>query len=140
MKLANMLHVPTQHTGLHRGSTYWRLRGKLDVPKERFILYPNTRLGSDSTPVVGWAGWDHLGQARALAGHYSARKDEGAEAPELIALLAGLQEIVPWLLQWHNDLDPTFGQRMGDFFSSFTASEARIHGVTVQDLETWTPE
>ena len=131
---------PKYGTNDLRSGTYWRLRGKLDVPKERFILYPDTRLGSDSTPVVGWAGWDHLGQARALASHYNTRKDEGAEASELIGLLAGLQELVPWLLQWHNELDPTFGQRMGDFFSSFTASEARIYGATVQDLEMWTPK
>ncbi len=38
----------------------WSLRGSLDVPKERFILYSHLQREADSTPVLGWAGWDHL--------------------------------------------------------------------------------
>ncbi len=121
-------------------NTAYRLRGKLDVPQERFILYPGTRKGADTTPVLGWAGWDHLEQAKALSGHYAARKDQGAEEPELVALLAGLEELVPWLRQWHNELDPTYGQRMGDFFASFVETEARGFGRTVEELKTWTPD
>ena len=41
-------------------TTFWRLRGKLDVPKERFITYPHCNRDADRTPVIGWAGWDHL--------------------------------------------------------------------------------
>ncbi len=121
-------------------NTSYRLRGNLDVPQERFILYPGTRKGADTTPVIGWAGWSHLERAKALSGHYAARKDQGAEAPELVALLAGLQELVPWLLQWHNDLDPEYGQRMGEFFASFVETETRALGRTVEDLKTWTPD
>ena len=51
-----------------RKGEYWSLRGKLDVPKERFISYPGCERGADPTPVIGWAGWDHLQQAQALAG------------------------------------------------------------------------
>lgn len=36
-------------------TTYWRLRGKLDVPKERFIHYPGAEKEADDTPVIGWA-------------------------------------------------------------------------------------
>jgi hypothetical protein len=104
--------------------TYWKLRGKLDVPKERFILYPGTRIGSDSSPVISWAGWNHLEQAQALAAHYTTRQSETAESDELRPLLAGLAELVPWLKQWHNDLDPTYGQRLGDFYESFVRTEA----------------
>lgn len=120
--------------------TTYRLRGKLDVPQERFIRYPGTRKGADTTPAIGWAGWDHLEQARALASHYAARKDQGAEAAELVSLLAGLQELVPWLLQWHNEMDQEFGYRMGDFFASFVETEAQSLGRTVEDLKTWTPK
>ena len=118
----------------------YKLRGSLDVPQERFILYPGTRKGADTTPVIGWAGWDHLEQAKALSGQYAARKDQGAEGAELVPLLAGLQELVPWLRQWHNDVDPDYGQRMGDFFASFVETEARGFGRTVEDLKKWTPE
>src|SRR6185312_4722613 len=58
---------PKYGSGDFAKTTYWRLRGKLDVPKERFILYPGAERDVDTTPVLGWAGWDHLEQARALA-------------------------------------------------------------------------
>jgi len=122
-----------------RTATAWTLRGKLDVPKERFVLYPGTRAGADTSPVVGWAGWDHLQQARALAGQYTARKDAGAEDTELVPLLAGVAELVPWLLQWHDQPDPTFGERMGQFFAGFVAAEAAALGVTGDDLAAWRP-
>ena len=41
-----------------RSAIYWKLRGKLDVPKERFVLIPNAERGADPSAVVGWAGWD----------------------------------------------------------------------------------
>jgi hypothetical protein len=43
--------------------SYWRSRGKLDVPKERFISYPGVGREGDDTVLLGWAGWDHLAQA-----------------------------------------------------------------------------
>src|SRR5207302_942088 len=46
---------------------YWHHRGKLDVPKERFILYPDGGRETDPTAVLGWAGWDHAQQALALS-------------------------------------------------------------------------
>ena len=35
---------------------FWRLRGKLDVPKERFVSYPHCSRDGDPSLVVGWAG------------------------------------------------------------------------------------
>jgi hypothetical protein len=122
-----------------RSVVTWTLRGKLDVPKERFIAYPGTRAGADTSPVVGWAAWDSLQQARALAGHYTARKSAGAEVDELVPLLAGVDELVPWLLQWHDEPDPRFGERMGQFFDGFVATEAAGLGVTREELPGWRP-
>jgi hypothetical protein len=120
--------------------SFWRLRGKLDVPKERFIAYPGAERGADTTPVIGWAGWDHLQQAQALATQYlEALELESWPVERLLPLLAGLLEIVPWLKQWHNDLDPTTGERMGDYFESFVAEHARRHGTTIDGLRELQP-
>ena len=43
---------------------FWRLRGKLDVPKERWISYPHCSTESDPTLVVGWAGGITLSRRR----------------------------------------------------------------------------
>ena len=85
---------------------YWRLRGSLDVPKERFVSYPHCSRESDLSLIVGWAGWDRLQQAQALAGYYTeVVEQEGWQAERLRPLLAGLAELLPWLKQWHNDID-----------------------------------
>jgi hypothetical protein len=121
--------------------TFWRLRGALDVPKERFVSYPHCAKATDPSLVVAWAGWNHLQQARALAEYFLAMKEqEGWTADRLAPLLAGLLELVPWVKQWHNDPDLAFGgTRMGDYFADFVAEEARELALTPDQIRAWTP-
>ena len=119
--------------------SYWPLRGKLDVPKERFISYPGIAKENDPTPLAGWAGWNHLDRAQALSGWYSESADAGRPDGELVSLLAGLWELAPWLRQWHNDIDPAFGERLGDFFTTYTQTQATALGRTTDDLNAWRP-
>jgi hypothetical protein len=119
---------------------YWRLRGGLDVPKERWISYPRCERGADGSLPIAWSGWNHLQQATALASYYLAMKDtEGWEPARLHQLLAGLLDLVPWLKQWHNKLDPVYGERMGDYYEGFVRDEARGVGVTLEELKAWKP-
>ncbi len=121
-------------------SHYWSLRGKLDVPKERFISYPLAERESDPSPVIGWAGWDHAQQAQALAAYYIDRKEQdGWNTERLTPLLAGLLQLIPWLKQWHNEIDPDMGVDLGEFYESFLESEARTLGLTEQALRDWRP-
>ena len=118
----------------------WRLRGGLDVPKERWISYPGCERGADGSLVIAWAGWNHLQQATAIASYYLDMKDNEGWTPErLQPLLAGLLELVPWLEQWHNDVEPIYGERMGHYCKGFLAEEARAQGFTVADLKSWKP-
>ncbi len=121
-------------------ATCWKLRGPLDVPKERFISYPFCSREGDSSLVVGWAGWDHLGQARAIAAWYTDIVDsDGWSAERRKPLLAGLDELIPWLKQWHNDIDPEYGERMGDFYEGYLKGQLQALGLTREDLRTWQP-
>ena len=119
---------------------FWRLRGGLDVPKERFVSFPHAARDADPALPVLWAGHDHLARAKALAAWYVDRKDtDGWAAPRLMPLLAGLLELVPWLIQWHNDIDAGTGLRMGAYFAEFVEEEARSLGLTLADLRGWVP-
>lgn len=119
---------------------FWRLRGGLDVPKERWISYPGCESGSDGSLLLAWAGWNPLQQATAVAGTYlDMQEREGWPAARLQPLLASLLELVPWLQQWHNEPDPEFGERMGDYYLSFVTEEARALGFTLEDLQAWRP-
>ena len=119
-----------------RKPAWWKLRGKLDVPKERWISYPGIENEISPSPLFAWAGWNHLQQAQALAALYVERKDtDGWTAPRLTPILAGLAELVPWLQQWHNEIDPAYGERLGDYFAAFVDDERRSLGLTPDDLK-----
>jgi hypothetical protein len=123
-----------------RNGIYWGLRGALDVPKERFVSFPLASPTADNSLVLAWAGWDHLQVAQALAAHYIHLKDhQGWGREQLAPVLAGLLECVPWLKQWHNEMDRTHGTRMGDYFDGFVQEEARSLGLTMDELRSWRP-
>lgn len=123
-----------------RKPTYWPLRGKLDVPKERFFSLPGCEKAGDNTLVIGWAGMNHLQRAQAIAAWYLERKEqEGWEVERLMPMLVALDELISWLKQWHNDVDPEFGERMGDYFEGFLAEELRGLELSRDDLTAWLP-
>jgi hypothetical protein len=57
----------------------------------------------------------------------------------LTPLLAGLIELLPWLKQWHNEIDPEFGVAMGDFYQGFAQAEVRQLGRTMEEVRSWQP-
>jgi len=121
-------------------SDYWRLRGALDVPKERWVSYPGCERSADGSLVIAWAGWDHLQHATAVATYFLDMKEqEGWSADRLQPLLAGLLELLPWLKQWHNEMNLEYGARMGDYYEAFVIDEARALGFTLDDLRGWKP-
>jgi hypothetical protein len=131
--------VPPKYVGADfTRQSYWRNRGKLDVPKERFILYPKAGRDADKTPVIGWAGWNHLDQAQALATLYIDRKtDEGWPADRLLPLLAGLVELEPWLHQWYADPVTGYPGSPAAFYTALINTELSALGFGRGDL---TPE
>lgn len=132
--------VPPKYTSADfQKSDYWRLRGKLDVPKERWISFPHCETESDPSLVVGWAGWDHLQQATALIAYYDARKREGWDAKRLTPLLAGLDQLLPWIHQWHPEVDPEFGETAGQSFQTMLEADAHELGLTLEEIRAWTP-
>ena len=72
-----------------------------------------------------------------MRGRYAT--SDGWSDERLVALLAGLLELVPWLLQWHNEIDPDYHMRMGDYFKSFVEEEARGMQKTVDEIRAWRP-
>jgi hypothetical protein len=67
------------------------------------------------------------------------KESEGWPAERLGPLLSGLLELLPWLKQWHNDLDQETGVRMGDYFAQFLDGEARALRLTLEALHDWQP-
>lgn len=121
-------------------TSYWRQRGKLDVPKERFISFPGAERGADASLVLGWAGWDHAEQALALAGYALDRqRTDGWDAERLLPLWAGVAELEPWVRQWHSDVDVRMGSSPADAVTGTLEQALSGLQVTRSDLTAWRP-
>ena len=119
-------------------STYWRLRGGLDVPKERCFSVPDPQAPGDW--LYGWAGWNPAQRVRALAGAWiDGEERSGADPAQLLPLLIALDEELPWVLQWHNAIDPETDVRPGDYFRDWLAQQLNRHHWTRQTLAEWQP-
>ncbi|MFZ6186090.1 DUF7008 domain-containing protein [Nannocystis pusilla] len=141
-KVRKLIPVPSKYEpGDFRSANYFRLRGKLDVPRERFISYPEAASDTDPAPVYGWAGWNHLQRALALLQLYYHRKlEEGWTAERLIPLLAGLEELYPWVKQWHGDeRHADTGERYVDALDAHITTGCTELGVTRAQLPNWAP-
>ncbi|WP_326795583.1 BREX-2 system adenine-specific DNA-methyltransferase PglX [Streptomyces sp. NBC_01808] len=134
-KIRAATDVPPKYTSADfLRPSFWAQRGKLDVPKERFISYGahNTQ-----TPaLLGWAGWDHLQQAQAIVGYLN---ENELTPDELTPYLAALLELQPWLDQWHGECLPDFGQSAAQAFHDFRLALQGELGLTDEDLRAWRP-
>ncbi|WP_433533791.1 BREX-2 system adenine-specific DNA-methyltransferase PglX [Micromonospora sp. CA-249363] len=133
--------VPPKYTSADfLKSSYWKHRGKLDVPKERFVSYPGVSRDGDPSLLVGWAGWDHREQAQALATLIVAREQEDGWADDrLLPLVAGLREVLPWVRQWHGEFDPEWGASPADIYEGFLAETTNRLHLTDEALASWRP-
>lgn len=122
------------------GARYWALRGKLDVPKERWVSFPYCE-GPDGTLMIAWAGYNHLQLTQAISAYFVEVQEHlgGRDDARLIPLLAGVIELLPWLKQWHHDIDPEFNQRMDEVYEAFVNEEARALGKTSDEIKAWQP-
>ncbi|GAA1828685.1 BREX-2 system adenine-specific DNA-methyltransferase PglX [Actinomadura chokoriensis] len=135
-KIRDSIPTPPKYTSADfLKPSYWRARGKLDVPKERFISYP-TALGVQPE-LFGWAGWDHREQALALATYFTG---QSMTREEITPFLAGLLELQPWLNQWHDDFDPAYSGSPAAYFDGYRQQVRDEHGLTDDDLRAWRPE
>ncbi|GAA0986587.1 BREX-2 system adenine-specific DNA-methyltransferase PglX [Acrocarpospora macrocephala] len=145
-KIRDAIPVPPKYSsGDFLKTSYWSNRGKLDVPKERFISYPYAgRDGASSTKdgalLLGWAGFDHREQAQALATLIVEREQgDGWGADRLTPLLAGLREVLPWVRQWHGEFDATYGASPAEIYAGFLDQMASHLNLTDDDLARWRP-
>ncbi|MFE7129423.1 BREX-2 system adenine-specific DNA-methyltransferase PglX [Streptomyces sp. NPDC057638] len=134
-KIRDSIPVPPKYTSADfLRASYWKARGKLDVPKERFVSYGQTKAATPE--LYGWAGWDHREQAQALATYFT---NTALSTEEITPFLAGLLELQPWLAQWHGEFDMLYSGSPADFFAGYRQQKQGEHGLTDDDLRNWRP-
>ena len=68
-----------------------------------------------------------------------ADKREGWNAKRLTPLLGGLDQLLPWIHQWHPEVDPEFGETAGQSFQTMLEADAHELGLTLEDIRGWQP-
>ncbi|MCX5611694.1 BREX-2 system adenine-specific DNA-methyltransferase PglX [Streptomyces sp. NBC_00047] len=135
-KIRDAIPVPPKYASADfLRPSYWKARGKLDVPKERFISYAQTN--TPTPDLYGWAGWDHQEQAYALDAYIASH--EALTSEEVTPLLAGMLELQAWLNQWYNEPDPAFTPTPAKYFQGDRQMVQGEHGLTDDDLRAWRP-
>ena len=135
-KIRDSIPVPPKYTSADfLKPSYWRARGKLDVPKERFISYghrptpapPSCSAGPAGTTASRPRRWPRTSPTTTLS------------TEEITPLLAGLLELQPWLTQWHDEFDPTVRRLPGRLLRGLPHATQGEHGLTDDDLRAWRP-
>ncbi|CAL9296632.1 BREX-2 system adenine-specific DNA-methyltransferase PglX [Streptomyces sp. enrichment culture] len=138
------IKVPPKYTSADfLKHSYWSNRGKLDVPKERFISYPDASPDNDPSLLIGWAGWNHRHQAEALVNLLNDRLNVDGwrkEDPRFVPLLAGLAEVMPWVKQWHDEYDEEWEGNPAEDFNSALVAGLYGRQLSMDDLAAWRPE
>ncbi|WP_214403726.1 BREX-2 system adenine-specific DNA-methyltransferase PglX [Pseudonocardia lacus] len=123
-----------------RKPSYWAQRGKLDVPKERFVSYPGASPDADPTLLLGWAGWDHKDQAQALVNLVNDRASQaGWDTDRLTPLLAGLDELLPWVHQWHGEYDAEWDGIPAEEYQAYLDEQRTKRELSLDALRAWKP-
>ena len=88
---------------------YWKVRGKLNIPRERYIEYREMGTAGNGT-YYGWAGWGAVDRAKALA--YLLQQ----------AMSRGLTDAVPRLRESLKDLLPELREQLAEWeYAEFEA-------------------
>lgn len=74
---------------------YFRLQGKLDVPKERFIAFTEVPGHAGTETLYGWAGWTPLQRLKALVSIDEELEDAGVPLVDRAGLLDSAWRLLP---------------------------------------------
>lgn len=94
--------VPPEYSQGSRGKStdfvrteYWRLRGKLDVPKERFIAFTEVPGRAGVETLYGWAGWTPQQRVKAILAIDEELEDASVPLADRIGLLDSAWRLLP---------------------------------------------
>ncbi|MFF5451594.1 BREX-2 system adenine-specific DNA-methyltransferase PglX [Streptomyces sp. NPDC012950] len=134
--------VPPKFTAIDfRRASYWSLRGKLDLPRERFLCYPDGVPSDEGGSLIGWSGWSDADRVRVLLDLIDAsRRQPGPGSQRVMPLLAGIQERLPWVRQWEaQEQTPRHSSRSSAALQAEFDRLRAAYGVSVDDLASWRP-
>ncbi|MFE4990493.1 BREX-2 system adenine-specific DNA-methyltransferase PglX [Streptomyces mirabilis] len=120
-------------------SSYWKQRGKFDIPNERFTSFPSSVAPLSPSTLIGWAGWDARARAQVVLDLLEADAHAHAQRPEsALPLLRALAEVLPWVRAGHA-LDPASPLDDDEALSHAYEHHITRLGLSTEDVSSWRP-
>jgi hypothetical protein len=120
----------------------WGLRGRFDLPGERFISFAHAGSHTADQHLLGWAGWDRGDRVLALAdlvAEHASDPDHDRESDVLIQLLAGLHEVLTTARQGTNGPREEAAEERSIQWKHLLGDWLDRLGLTEADLTGWRP-
>jgi hypothetical protein len=119
--------------------SYWRQRGKFDIPSERFVSFGSSASPLSLTTTIGWAGWSVSERAQAVLELLDADSHAHTHRPEAaLPLLRALADLLAWI-RFPGD-KPQADMEAGEnvLRHLYTQHLARL-GLSAEDVMSWRP-
>ncbi|MFG3021807.1 BREX-2 system adenine-specific DNA-methyltransferase PglX [Streptomyces sp. NPDC048254] len=120
-------------------TSYWRQRGKFDIPSERFVSFASSASPLSLTTTIGWAGWSAYERARAVLDLLDTDSHAHTHRPEsALPLLRAIADLLPWVPAPTDE--PGAGTETDGMLLRrvYTEHLARL-GLSAQDVMSWRP-
>ncbi|MFC5953566.1 BREX-2 system adenine-specific DNA-methyltransferase PglX [Streptomyces pratens] len=122
-----------------RRTSYWSLRGSLDIPRERFVSYPDL-VGEGDSLLIGWSGWSDTDRVLVLLDLVAVLQQQPRPSVHrIVPLLVGIQELIPWVSQWEAPTESGRGLGHAGTYRSELDRLREVFGLSLQDLSSWRP-
>ncbi|MGW2637460.1 BREX-2 system adenine-specific DNA-methyltransferase PglX [Streptomyces sp. NPDC001348] len=119
--------------------SYWRQRGKFDIPNERFVSFASSASPLSPTTPIGWAGWTAYERALALLDLLEADFHAHTHRPEsALPLLRAFADLLPWVTSADDGLETESAVDDGSLRHAYAEHLTRL-GLSAEDVSSWRP-
>jgi hypothetical protein len=120
--------------------SYWKQRGKFDIPNERFISFGSSVSPLSPTTPISWAGWNAHERALVICDLLEADSHAHAHRPEsALPLLTAFAEVLPWAAAPAHELAPTTPSDDGEALRRTYEQHLTRLGLSTRDVSSWRP-
>ncbi|MEU3895568.1 BREX-2 system adenine-specific DNA-methyltransferase PglX [Streptomyces sp. NPDC029519] len=120
-------------------ASYWSIRGRLDIPRERFISYGDG-VDEGSGPLLGWSGWSETDRVRVLLDLVSAvDRQPNRDVYRITPLLAGVQELIRSIHRWGTQEGCAGKLGRAEALQRHLEDLLPAYGLSAYELASWRP-
>lgn len=119
--------------------SYWRQRGKFDIPNERFVSFASSASPLSPTTTIGWAGWSAYERALAILNLLEADFHAHTQRPEsALPLLRAFADLLPWVASAGDGFEAESPVDDGSLRNAYVEHLTRLR-LTAEDVNAWRP-